>query len=659
MRTTLKKRIGRGATVNGNGRAVLPPSVLGPMRRYLRPDPPQRSTMRLFGRVLGWVVVAIAVVVSGLAGGLYLYGHETLAAIAPHTKQVIASVKDLKTVPAPSEPAVALIAGYDRRMGADASSYAGSRSDTIMLVRADPRQDTLSLLSLPRDLVVPIYCSGNTVYTHDRINAAWSICPEGPGATLDTVEHLTGIQINYLITLDFHGFKLLVNKLHGVYMNVDRRYYVPPHSGYAQINLHPGYQKLDGGQALNFVRYRHTDSDIYRLGRQQLFLDALKSRLAGHLALTDIPKIIGAIKGSVEIARGGGGAPQMSEIQSYAGLAYGLPPGHLFRDAIDASLLQPYGAAGAELTTSQSVIDDVVNKFLHPDVSQPKRANDAALGRKLRPVKQPSLKPAQISTLVLNGTGTVPGLAANTTYLLTQQGYDTKTLPASIPANAPSHTYTTWVYYDPVQPNAKQAARELKPLFGANAKVAPLAPAVVQYAQQAGNPLTVIDVGTSFNGKLTPPPAPAPVQQHQQADVSTASSYIASDVAAVASKVPFRILVPTQIAMGSQLSRAEGVRAYKPAPGQHGLVLTFVSSSGIAYWQVEETTWGQAPILAHPTGHFMHGGRKFDLYTVGGHVHMVVLHVGKASYWVVNTLLEDLSNETMIAIAESLQPLPK
>ena len=78
---------------------------------------------------------------------------------------------------------------------------------------------------------MPIYCSGDTVYTHDRINAAWSLCPEGPGATLDTVEHLTGLQINYLITLDFHGFKLLVNKLHGVYMNVDRRYYVPPNSG--------------------------------------------------------------------------------------------------------------------------------------------------------------------------------------------------------------------------------------------------------------------------------------------------------------------------------------------------------------------------------------------------------------------------------------------
>ena len=92
-----------------------------------------------------------------------------------------------------------------------------------MLVRADPQQNTLSLFSFPRDLVVPIYCNDQTTpITTDRINTAWTSC--GPAGTLNTVEKLTGIPVNYLITIDFHGFKLLVNKLHGVYMDVDRRY---------------------------------------------------------------------------------------------------------------------------------------------------------------------------------------------------------------------------------------------------------------------------------------------------------------------------------------------------------------------------------------------------------------------------------------------------
>jgi len=53
------------------------------------------------------------------------------------------------------------------------------------------------------------------------------------------------------------------------------------------------------------------------------------------------------------------------------------------------------------------------------------------------------------------------------------------------------------------------------------------------------------------------------------------------------------------------------------------------------------------------------GGRSFDLYTVGGNIHMVVLRQGDASYWVVNTLRDELSNETMLAIAKGLQPLQK
>ena len=84
MRTTLKRGMGRAATFNGNGRAVLPPPLLEPMRRYRQPPPPAGSTGRLIGKVFGWIVLAILVVGSGLAGGLYLYGHETLNAIGPH-----------------------------------------------------------------------------------------------------------------------------------------------------------------------------------------------------------------------------------------------------------------------------------------------------------------------------------------------------------------------------------------------------------------------------------------------------------------------------------------------------------------------------------------------------------------------------------------------
>src|SRR6266404_1349686 len=147
MRTTLKRGIGRAATFNGNGRAVLPPSAFEAMRRYKQPPPPPRSRRRLAARVFGWILLVLVVIASGLAGGLYLYGHETLNALAPKSKQLIVTEKDLQGVPSPSFPATALVIGYDARAGAQGFDSAASRSDTLMLVRADPQLKTLSLLS--------------------------------------------------------------------------------------------------------------------------------------------------------------------------------------------------------------------------------------------------------------------------------------------------------------------------------------------------------------------------------------------------------------------------------------------------------------------------------------------------------------------------------
>ncbi|HEY5100670.1 MAG TPA: LCP family protein [Gaiellaceae bacterium] len=660
MRTTLKRGIGRGAAVNGNGHGVLPPTAIEPMRRYRQPDPPRRSTKRLLAQVFGWILIALVVVVAGLGGGLYLYFHQTLNALAPHSKSVKESTKFLHTVP-PSQPATALLIGYDARAGVDSFGAAGSRSDTIMLVRADPQQNTLSLFSFPRDLVVPIYCKDQTTpITTDRINSAWTSC--GPTGTLNTVEKLTGINVNYLITIDFHGFKLLVNKLHGVYMDVDHRYLntVGGSSGYATIDLEPGYQKLNGQQALDFVRFRHTDSDLYRVARQQLFIEALKDRLSTGVSIFQIPKLIGALKGSVEIGSGNCATcpPSFSEIESYAGLAYKLPPGHLFRVALQN--LQPYGIANAELIAQTPDIQTAVTSFENPDVTQAARSTDAALGRKAKLPKGPPLKSSEISTVVLNGTA-IPGLARDTSYKLSVAGFHTVQLPANVLADAPSQGYYgTTVYYDAVQANAKQAARELKTAFGAHTTIAPLPPELSGYAQQAGNPLTVIVVGSSFSGQLNNPQAHvAPTPPHQTAAVRSEASLTTYSLEQVRSKVPFRVLVPTSVEQSSRLAYLDPVRAFKPIPYHHELALTFVTGAGNVYWQVIETDWTDAPVLRHPTSFVHIAGRTYRLYTTGGNIHMIVLRQGGASYWVVNTLRDELSNETMIAIAKGLQPLAK
>jgi LCP family protein required for cell wall assembly len=657
MRTTLKRGIGRSAAADGNGRAVLPPGALEPMRRYRQPPPPPRSGRSLALKIFGWFVLAVVVVVAGLLGGLYLYTHETLNALAPKSQALKVTQKDLKGVPSPSFPATALVIGYDARAGTEGFNASQSRSDTIMLVRADPQLKTLSLLSFPRDLVVPIYCNPDYARTTDRINTAWTLC--GPRGTLDTVEKLTGISINYLITVNFHGFKLLVNRLNGVYVDVDRRYLNTQGGpgGFAKIDLQPGYQRLDGQQALDYVRYRHTDSDLYRVARQQIFIEALKDRLASGFSVFDVPKIIGAMKGSLQVVRAAGGAPSISEIESYAGLGYHLPPGHLFRDSIQN--LQPYGAFNAELIASQADVQAAADQFEHPDVTLADRANAAALGRKPRPPKKTTeLKKSEITTLVLNGT-TIAGLARDTSYKLAVAGYHTVQLPPSVFADAPSQAYsTTNVFYDAAQPNAKQAARQLKIAFGPHTAIAPLPAEIAAISQQAGNPLTVVVVGTSFGGELVNPVAHVvQVAPHQLPVVRTDPNATRYALDQVKGKVPFRLLLPTVVQSSSRLSSYTPVRAFKPAPRHHEVALTYVA--GNIYWQVIETDWTDAPVLRHATGTYRIGGRSFKLFTTGGNIHMVVLRQGNASYWVVNTLRDELSNETMLAIAKGLQPLPK
>jgi polyisoprenyl-teichoic acid--peptidoglycan teichoic acid transferase len=175
-------------------------------------------------------------------------------------------------IPAPGKPQTIMLIGSDVRVKGASGYGGGARSDTIILIRLDPSKKATALLSIPRDLKVSIPGHGVA-----KINEAYSI--GGAKLTLQTVKEITGLRINHVISVNFLGFVDAVNRLGCVYMDIDRRYYNPGGS-YAAINLQPGYQLLCGRDALSFVRYRHTDTDIVRADRQQQFLAQMKQQVS-------------------------------------------------------------------------------------------------------------------------------------------------------------------------------------------------------------------------------------------------------------------------------------------------------------------------------------------------------------------------------------------
>src|SRR6478672_1844945 len=221
MRTSKKGGRGGSWSVQMAGEAGAP-ALIPPVTRYSA-STSTRSVGQQVLRGFGWFLIVVLVISAGIAGGLYLYGHESLQSINGNQggSKGLGNTKGLLHLAPPGKAAVALIAGYDHRAGDGGNGYAGSNSDTLMLLRADPKTNTLSLLSFPRDLNVPIYCNGNTIWGSDRINSAWAHCSDGgPRGALDTISHLTGVPINYLITLDFNAFVQVVHRIQGVYMNV-------------------------------------------------------------------------------------------------------------------------------------------------------------------------------------------------------------------------------------------------------------------------------------------------------------------------------------------------------------------------------------------------------------------------------------------------------
>ncbi|MGY2873611.1 LCP family protein required for cell wall assembly [Marmoricola sp. URHA0025 HA25] len=205
--------------------------------------------------------------------------------------------EDFLQGPRPTEevkgPINVLVMGSDTREGANGKGIGGDTpglSDTTILLHLSANREYAYGVSLPRDAMVQRPAcprkNGNGVDPGGitQFNAAYSI--GGPACTVKTVESLTGIRINHFVVVDFVGFRSMVNAINGVTVCVP----TTVNDTVGHIQLPAGTYKVNGQQALDYVRVRHDlgapTGDIGRMKRQQTFISAMIKKVvsAGTLA---------------------------------------------------------------------------------------------------------------------------------------------------------------------------------------------------------------------------------------------------------------------------------------------------------------------------------------------------------------------------------------
>lgn len=268
----------------------------------LRPAPPaappvERDVVVGRHRRGRWVTRALSTLLVLLLVGIPLLALGLLATTTIALRRT--SVVGLDGMPPPMN---VLVIGSDSRDGLSpeellamgTEAVGGNRTDTLFLLSVDGGR--AAMLSFPRDLYVT-RCDGSK----GRINAAFDI--GGASCLVQTVSRTSGVAITSVVIVDLAGLKRLVDAVGGVTLHLD----APLIDPFAGIDLPAGCVTLDGTSALGYVRARHVDNDLGRIGRQQRFIAELADELAEPRRLVDVPRLFrvaAAAGGAVTADRG-------------------------------------------------------------------------------------------------------------------------------------------------------------------------------------------------------------------------------------------------------------------------------------------------------------------------------------------------------------------
>jgi LCP family protein required for cell wall assembly len=350
------------------------------------PEFPRRG-----GLWLKFLLAGLAIVVLS-AGVTATVGLNTVQGFVDDLKQggTIKGAGAVITRAQAGDPQTILLIGSDHRFGADTRD---ARSDTMILVRLDPDANATTVLSIPRDLKVDFTVPGVGLRVGAKINETYT--DGGEVLTAKVISHQLRIPINHIININFRSFKAAVDAIGCVYVDVDRWYYhsnlgLAASQQYAEIDVPPGYQRLCGQQALDYVRFRHLDNDFVRAARQQDFLRQVKSQYGVDEFLQDPHKITKQVG---RYMRTDASLQSKEEVLRLVYLA-GYSATHPIRE-VHFPPTYDNSAAGSFVTATPEVLAQVRHEFLSPPpkepVAQPAGGGGGGHGKKRPKPRGPSL----------------------------------------------------------------------------------------------------------------------------------------------------------------------------------------------------------------------------------------------------------------------------
>ncbi len=612
-------------------------------------EPAKRK--RRWPKVAGIVAGLLLIAALAVGGYSYWYLQDTVMAITQTSDKRQQAAEAGLAVPLPDQPITALVIGEDRRPG-----EGPGRSDTMMMVRVDPRTKSISMMSFPRDLVVDV-----PGYGRRPISEAYQLGQEP--LALATIKELTGVQINYLIPLDFKAFTRIVATFGGVWLPVDRRYYNSNDGtaarNYMSINLQPGYQLLRGTDALAFARYRHTDSDLIRLARQQTFVREFKKRVDRWGFATRSIELISILRDNLKILGSNKKPADARTLLEYGRLVASIPRGNTFQvrlDDVSSSTTNP-----GKIEASPQAVQKAVDEFLNPDMTsgQAIATRDIAKDSKAKVVK-PTYDPATIGIEVRNGNGT-PAAAADAAWQLVENGWK---LARSTGDSLVQYMRTT-VYFDDSAKGAKDAAIAISEAFGTDSATKPLDASIKAELEQNGVPITqpvVVVIGKTYISDLAPPKV-AVLPAKEEAQITRDPTRDVQMWRDAQRKAGIPLMMPTVLYAGVRtrdplFSTQPPARVYKTG-GHKAVFVTYSADSYEQVFGVQAIAWDDPPILEGPTATRVYKGRTLMLYFNGASLQRVAWKQNGISYWLENSLTGRIPNSAMIAMAKSFKPVTR